>query len=168
MSLEVDETRFVVDRMLGKLTRWLRLLGFDTLGAVDMPLREREDDILVGLALAEGRVLLTRDKVLCRRAARRGVRCLLLRSDRVLSQLAEVRDAFNFKFEPGMERCSLCNGELRKLAESEFDVLEEKPYVYPHTLNFKEFWICRECGQVYWKGSHWKRIQDSLLELGKV
>ncbi|MCZ7406070.1 MAG: DUF5615 family PIN-like protein, partial [Candidatus Methanoperedens sp.] len=66
--------KFVTDRMLGRLSRWLRLFGYDSL---EIKKQENEDDTLLALAEKEGRILVSRDRVLVKKKKKRGIRTYL-------------------------------------------------------------------------------------------
>ena len=144
---------FLLDGMLGKLARWLRIAGFDTLFY-----RDKGDDELIQEVLESNRVLLTRDRELVQRATKRGVHVLLIEPEDAKSQLSQVKDVFNLTLEPSLSRCPVCNGIL--VEESKENVSDRVPET---SLNaFDEFWACNECQKVYWKGSHWKKIKETL------
>ncbi len=155
--------KFIVDRMLGRLARWLRLFGYDTL---EINKQENEDDILLEMAERDGRILISRDIVLIRRAIKRGIRAYLIQSPEIIEQLKEMQKEFNIKFEPEMERCSICNSIIRRVEPEEMELIKEKEYVYPVRFeNGTEFWICDRCGQVYWQGKHWENIKEMVNKL---
>src|SRR5574341_78139 len=155
--------RFIADRMLGRLSRWLRLFGYDTL---EIRRQENEDDLLLELAEKEGRVLLSRDRMLIRKAIKRGIAAYLIKSSDIVEQLTEMRKEFNIKSEPEMDRCSLCNSPIRKVEPGEMDTVRSKDYVYPERLkSTTEFWVCDKCGQVYWQGKHWENIMETVKRL---
>lgn len=138
----MDEARFVADVMLGRLARWLRALGYDTLYFRDAP-----DARLLGLALREQRRLLTRDAALARRARDAG---LLVRADSLDAQLREVMAACGLRGRAPLSRCLECNGVL---AESDPDHVRER--VPPYTLRTQRtFWTCTGCRRVFWAGTH--------------
>ena len=144
---------FLLDGMLGKLARWLRIAGFDTLYY-----RDKEDRELIKEALESNRVLLTRDRDLVLRAKKRGVRVLLINQEEAVSQLSQLKDIFDLTLEPSLSRCPICNGVL--VEESKENVSDRVP---ESSLNgFEEFWACKECQKVYWKGSHWNKILETL------
>ncbi len=135
------EERFIADEMLGRLARYLRILGYDTEYA-----RDTDDEAIRARADSERRILLTRDREL----ARRTPGAILLRSPRLAEQLAEVRRRLpRIGFAPRFDRCTVCNGELAP-AEG-----EERGSIY----------ACRRCGQRYWEGSHTRRIREFLGHL---
>ncbi|WP_019178343.1 Mut7-C RNAse domain-containing protein [Methanomassiliicoccus luminyensis] len=145
-----ERPRFLADEMLGSLARWLRIMGYDTGYA-----KGRDDTAILREARAERRVLLTRDRQLAERAGDGG---LLIESDELEEQLAQVTGRYGLKFDEPMTRCALCNGELVLVPRSE--VAGKVP---PRVLEAnEEFLVCRSCGQVYWKGSHWDRIVKQL------
>lgn len=147
--------RFVVDTMLGRLARWLRAMGYDTLY-----LGPAEDRRLLQLAEAEDRILLTRDGRLARLAGTRGC---LVQADQVDRQLAEVVERLTLAPPDAgwLSRCLECNA-----------VLEPRP---KHTLNGlvpdyvfatqTDFMGCPGCGKIYWPGSHADRIWARLARL---
>jgi uncharacterized protein with PIN domain len=153
--------RFVVDGMLGRLARWLRLTGHDVVYVNELPLRnEEQDDFLISRA-AEGFILLTADRRLYQRSRRRGLRAALVQPGDLLAQLLELSKAV-----PGLEvdlensRCPVCNGELQEVSPGE--VGEEVPPSVRESQ--KVFWRCTSCGKVYWRGSHWEKILETLEE----
>jgi uncharacterized protein with PIN domain len=146
------EPRFVADAMLGRLARWLRLMGFDT--RYDP---RGEDDRLAALAAAEGRWLVTRDTRLAARAAP-GLRTILVRSNHHREQIDEVMAAVGRPVARPLTRCAECNGELREVSREE--VAAEVP---DHVLAVAErFHRCAGCGRVYWPGSHLDGIRDVI------
>ncbi|MDQ2696106.1 MAG: Mut7-C ubiquitin/RNAse domain-containing protein [Pseudomonadota bacterium] len=147
--------RFVLDVHLGKLARYLRLVGFDALYRNDY-----DDPTIIRLALAEGRVILTRDKGILKHAA--VTHGYWLREVRPPCQLREVVRVFqlNRQLQP-FSRCLDCNGELQAAARDA--VLHGLP---PHTRQrFETFYQCRECRKVYWAGSHYERMRAMVEEL---
>jgi len=145
---------FVCDVMLGKLARWLRILGFDTIY-----FRDIDDNELIKVALQQARILLTRDTGIARR--RRMQTLILIHSNNTLEQLKEVLSALN-TFESNLPpRCPLCNGRLIG-AETEAVADRIPEYVLLHAA---PFFTCGECGKVYWCGSHKKSIEAILKKI---
>ena len=139
--------------MLGRLARWLRLMGYDT-----AYWRDGSDLALIRQARAEDRLIVTRDHQL---AGRRGVRAILIASESLDEQIAEARTALE-AVAPGtpepFTRCPECNGKLHDLShEAARDLVP--PYVW-HTQ--RVFRRCPDCGRVYWKGTHWPGMQSRL------
>nr|AIF05544.1 hypothetical protein [uncultured marine group II/III euryarchaeote KM3_185_B03] len=130
--------------MLGRLARWLRLLGHDTLYA------DVGDDEL--LRLAETRRLLTRDRELARRG-----NVAPIESDELRAQLFEIAPPPTTPF----TRCTACNGALHDASSAEAARAPERVRAV-----HGEFRACDACGQLYWPGTHFERIRDSLREWG--
>jgi uncharacterized protein with PIN domain len=143
--------------MLGKLTRWLRMLGCDVKYSNDL-----NDEELVKIAKEEDRILLTRDIQLYRRASVNGLQAYLVERRTETERLAEVAQRFSIKLEmnPSISRCPKCNAGLEPVLKDEI-----KDKVPQATSRFQDdFWICRACGQIYWHGSHWQKINRKLLD----
>ena len=147
--------RFIADGMLGKLTRWLRMLGHD----VDY-YRSADDEKLAELAKQEKRVLLTRDRKLCQRAASLGVEAVLVDATDDVGKLTCLAGRFGFKLEMDLSvsRCPKCNAVLE--AVSKELVVGQIPEAT--SRYYSDFWRCPGCGKVYWQGAHWKRIEETL------
>lgn len=144
--------RFFCDTMLGRLAKWLRLLGYDA--AYEREIGDRE---LVRRAGSEGRVLLTRDHLLMKRRqiVRGQIKASLVAADRVEDQLTEITGWFGFK--PLAEaRCPEDNSVLMPLPREEAAGLVP-PYVFKTQ---HEFHTCPVCRRVYWKATHWERIES--------
>jgi uncharacterized protein len=143
------EPRFVADVHLGRLARYLRLLGFDTLYDNDL-----DDAGLARLTSRERRILLTRDVGLLKRSA--VVRGQWLRSREPEKQVEQLVDALHLRraIRP-FTRCMICNGPLSAVARREVDGLVP-PRVY---RRFRAFSRCRDCRRVYWRGTHFLRLQ---------
>jgi hypothetical protein len=145
--------RFLVDEMLGRLARWLRLLGCDAAcrpGASDAGLARR--------ALDEGRVLLTRDLGLAADPRLAG-RCRVVRAQAPLEQLREIVAAFGLDWRRGLfSRCTVCNAPLWPM-----ETTEAKSRVPSHVLEERrQLRHCPACGRVYWQGSHAARMRRDL------
>lgn len=155
--------KFIADRMLGRLARWLRLFGYDTLV---IRKQENENELLLELAEKEERILVSRDRMLVRKAVKKGIRAYPIESSEIMEQLQEMRKEFDIKFEPEMDRCTLCNSAIRKIESNEMEIIKTKDYVYPERLGSGiEFWVCDNCGQVYWQGKHWENIRGRAERL---
>ncbi|MDQ6743831.1 MAG: Mut7-C RNAse domain-containing protein [Candidatus Dormibacteraeota bacterium] len=150
--------RFLADSNVGRLARWLRAYGYDAAYAPHV-----DDRVLIARALAEGRVLLTRDAGLVqRRVVTRGtLRAVLLASDRVADQLRQVVEELGLAGDHQLTRCLECNVELEPRAKAE---VSERlpPYVRATQTRFSE---CPGCGRVYWPGTHWERMSERLAAL---
>lgn len=154
MPKEGEAPRFVCDVMLGRLCKWLRVLGYDCRYA-DVP-----DGELVALARAEVRILLTRDTALVRR--RDLGRSLFVRHDRVQDQIRQVAEAFGLDLTAGLgTRCIRCNVPLEALAR-EAAASRVPAYVW-HTQ--ETFVRCPACTRIYWPGTHWDHMTQELAGL---
>jgi len=144
--------RFAVDAMLGRLARWLRVLGLDATWTADVA-----DAALVRHALDEGRWLLTRDRALP--AEWRVPRIHLVESEQPLEQLREISDAFALR--PGVRlfaRCTRCNAPLEAVPR-EVAAARVPPRVLARN---DRFWRCPRCERLYWEGSHVDRMRRTL------
>ena len=156
---EIREPKFILDVHLGKLARYLRMLGFDTLYENDYT-----DPEIVNIAKIEKRAVLTRDTELLKiKAIEKGY---LIKSKNHLEQLAEVILRFDLasKIRP-FSRCMVCNGVVVKVEkEAVIGKLLPKTRQY-----YEEFFQCNSCERVYWKGSHYIKmnrfIGDFLSEI---
>ena len=146
---------FLVNSMLGTLAKWLRILGHDTTYYAHL-----DDDEIVRLARAEGRVLLTRDTAL---VTRKGFRCMLIESELLEEQLAQVLGAFGRQAVRPFSRCPVCNTRLETVPKYEAWG-QVPPYVFQTQ---KEFQLCPECNRFYWRGSHWRRMLERVEGLKK-
>jgi uncharacterized protein with PIN domain len=141
--------------MLGRLARWLRVLGYDTSYAC-----RAEDDELLHLAKLEDRILLTRDAAL---AARSGdVRSILVEHDQLDEQMAQLAASAGVDVDrPAFTRCLECNTAI---LPADRDAVREQvpPYVFARHDRFHR---CPSCGRVYWAGSHLGRMALRLEAL---
>ena len=143
--------KFLVDAMLGKLAKWLRILGYDALYCRDLG-----DEQLIGLAEAEGRVLLTGDEELWRQQGG-----IFISSDDWREQLRELAEALGLDTSGVFTRCIECNVPLERVGREEVEG-EVPPYVL---ATQEEFGRCPQCGRIYWKGTH---FQNALAEVEKI
>lgn len=140
--------------MLGTLTRHLRLMGYDTLSANALtPGNPREDTVLLAIAETDGRVLLTRDAELARRAGGRGV---YIRSADVAEQERQLVDRDLIRQEFTFDRCSLCNTPLRPARKKE---ILDAAYAPRQKEGLTFFW-CPICRRLYWEGSHTAKMRE--------
>jgi len=141
--------KFAADIMLGRLSRWLRLLGFDVLYP------ETADDKEL-LRFADERVILTRDKELGKKE-----NVLLIKSVRIDEQLRQVINELNLKISSPLSRCSVCNQILVEVNKSSVKALVPERIYTSHDT----FWRCQDCNRIYWKGSHYDKIMHTVLQL---
>ena len=145
--------RFILDNHLGRLARYLRLLGFDALYLND----QADDPELAQIAHDEGRILLTRDRGLLKRSLVTFGYCLRTKDSKAQLTAVLHRYQLHGQINP-WTRCLRCNGLLQPVKkETIWHRLEPKTKLY-----FHEFRICRDCGQIYWKGSHFSKLANLI------
>jgi uncharacterized protein with PIN domain len=146
---------FVLDSNLGRLARYLRLLGFDCLYKNDY-----DDATVAGIAAREQRIVLTRDRALLQRKLI--TRGYFVREVRPRLQVKEVLARFDlYRLVTPFKRCTRCNGELQLVDKQAIEQrLEPKTRKY-----FNTFMRCTDCGQIYWQGSHYARSLRLIEEL---
>jgi uncharacterized protein with PIN domain len=150
------ETRFVLDTHLGRLAAYLRMLGFDTLYRNDY-----DDPTLASISVEEKRILLTCDKrLLMRKLITHGY---YIRERQPQQQLLEIVSRFDlFNSLRPFTRCIHCNGGIQRVHK---DAIEQ--HLMPRTKeHYDEFWQCQYCQKIYWKGSHYRRMQQLIDQLG--
>jgi uncharacterized protein with PIN domain len=149
------DPRFVLDIHLGKLAAYLRMLGFDTYYR-----NCSADEELAAISAAEHRILLTRDVGLLKRAAL--THGYFVRETAPRAQLAEIVARFDLRrLIHAFSRCMRCNGILEDAS------LEEvRPALPPRAAElYHDFRRCPQCGRVYWKGGHYRRMLDVIARL---
>ena len=143
--------RFLVDGMLGSLAVKLRILGFDA--EYD---RESTDRELVQRATNEGRILLTSDRELFLLAKHLHTNCMMVQGASERERLVQLFTNLGVKkLSPRRpSRCSLCNGRLQKTQEID--------------SYGREMYRCNNCGKLYWRGSHWKKLEQLFWEVNRA
>jgi hypothetical protein len=148
-------TRFILDVHLGKLARFLRMLGFDA--AYN---RDWDDVTIIDLSLQQQRIILTRDLGVLKQS--RVTHGYWLRHDEPQQQLKEVLLALDlFRQLQPFTRCMDCNGRIHPV-----DKAVIRGQIDPEIFQrFREFWQCQDCMKIYWRGSHYERM---LRQVGKL
>ncbi len=150
------DTRFIADRMLGTLTRYLRFMGYDTISANGFRCGNADEDtLLLTLAQDEHRILLTRTTNL---PGGGNDLAVLVTDGDVLTQVQQLVGLGLIERRLLMSRCSLCNTVLREAREEEIDAA---PYA-PRDRNGYTFFWCERCGKLYWNGSHGKSLLQRI------
>jgi uncharacterized protein len=167
--------RVCCDAMLGSLVSYLRMCGYDTVYALDQGIED--DDRLLALTREEGRVLLTRDRELAARArtATSGTPDsgdetgsppdtrfdgYLIESREVTEQLRELQAAgYRLALAEHPTRCGRCNGPVTPVENG------DRTPAYAPDSSEENIWRCVDCGQCFWKGSHWASVERTLEDL---
>jgi uncharacterized protein with PIN domain len=135
--------KFIADVMLGRLTRFMRFAGYD----VEYDAKA-DDDFLYHRA--RYRTLLTRDRALARRAAKRKI--YFVQTTGAENQLQEIRKQFPLR--GARPRCLICNDPILRIAKEKVEHLVP-PFVF---RTQRQFFRCRRCNRIYWKGTHFERL----------
>jgi uncharacterized protein with PIN domain len=159
LSLQAVETKFIADNNVGKLARWLRLIGYDT-----VLLQQKDDAQMIKMALSENRVILTKDaQLMKRRLVTNGtLKTLYIEQDDPEVQVQEVAQnlGLDYGFKP-FSRCLECNRVL--VARDEEDVEGLIPARVFETQT--QYTQCPACHRIYWPGTHWQAMSDKLKDL---
>ena len=153
--------KFIVDQNVGTLAKRLRMMGYDTL------FFDGDDDWqMVVIALAQGRVILTRDTKIMKRGvvASGRLKAILIQSDESEQQMRQVVEMLNldWQFQP-FTICLECNQHLEKRTKEQ--VQDRVPsHVFQTQSQYVE---CPACHRIYWRGTHWQAMTRALEKLGK-
>lgn len=153
--------KFVADGMLGSVTRWLRILGYDVKYSDNYT-----DNELLEITEKENRILLTKDSELFQRAKKHNLKILFIKGKNILEKIVEVADRYHIRLEidPSISRCPTCGSQIRQIKKSElYGKIPEGTYKH-----YSRFWNCVNCNKVYWRGSHWKKINKCLEKAKKL
>jgi uncharacterized protein with PIN domain len=153
--------KFIVDNNVGKLAKWLRMIGYDTLF-----FNGSDDSQMVATALAEGRVILTKDtQIMKRRVVTSGrLKAILIQSDEPERQMRQVIDSLNldWQFKP-FTICLECNQPLVERSKQQVSDLVP-PYVFKTQNQYME---CPACHRIYWRGTHWQAMTEKLKKFAR-
>jgi len=157
----IEASRFIVDHNVGKLAKWLRVMGYDTLF-----FNGSNDSRMIATALAERRVILTRDtQIMQRRVVTKGqLKAILIKSDRPELQMHQVIETLNLdcQFRP-FTICLECNQTLVVRSKEQVKDLVP-PYVFRTQSQYME---CPTCQRIYWRGTHWQAMTERLKQFMK-
>jgi len=149
--------KFLCDQMLGTLAKWLRIYGFDTYFANS----EISDDELLKISKDEDRILLTRDKKLVQRAHKENIKNIEIKTTDVNEQLKIVLKDLTIDKNKVLSRCILCNSVIDEIKKKDVDgKVPERVFE-----TNEEFWFCKKCNKIYWKGSHYENMIEKMDEL---
>ncbi|RKY38227.1 MAG: hypothetical protein DRP72_02210 [Candidatus Omnitrophota bacterium] len=144
--------KFILTKELGRLARWLRILGFDTYYYTSDNM-----GTLIIYALRENRVIVTRRKRVD------DMKVVVVETNDVRSQIRELVEKLKLKIDESLmfSRCVICNEPLEKVDKEE--IRGKVPeYVY---ISQQEFYRCSSCQRLYWQGSHWGNVKEILKKV---
>lgn len=157
----INNLKFIVDNNVGKLVKWLRIMGYDTLF-----FSGSDDSGMIAIALAEDRVILTRDtQIVERRVVTSGrLKAILIQSDEPELQMQQVIDSLNLdcQFKP-FTLCLECNQPLVERSKQQVKDLVPA-YVFQTQSQYME---CPACHRIYWRGTHWQAMTKKLKKFMK-
>jgi uncharacterized protein with PIN domain len=151
-----DKLKFIVDHNVGKLAKWLRMMGYDSLF-----FDGSDDSDMVAGALAEGRVILTRDtEIMKRRVITNGrLKAVLINSEEPERQMQQLMDTLDLKYQ--LRPFTLCLECNQPLVDRSREEVKDRvpPYVYKTQRQYME---CPTCHRIYWRGTHWEAMIKKL------
>ena len=147
--------KFLVDPNVGRLAKWLRVIGYDTLF-----IPEADDTELLRVAMDQGRTVITRDGyIMERRVVTKGkVKVVLLRSDDFREQMRQLTESLGLDYQDCFTLCVECNARLEEVSK---EVVRDgvPPFVYE---SHEQFQACPNCGRLYWRGTHWRNMNAEM------
>ena len=149
-----NRKKFIVDENLGKLAKWLRMLGYDAVVYKSISIEKR-----LSLCVKERRIFLTRSAKIAKR--KESFSRILIKSEKYDEQLQEISHLVELNNKKLFSRCLRCNYILQDIRAEKIDGLV--PEHVKH--NFSKFKICRKCGKIYWRGSHYDDMKSKLNNL---
>ncbi|RZN62768.1 MAG: hypothetical protein DSO07_08175 [Thermoproteota archaeon] len=147
---------FIADEMLGKLARWLRILGVSVITDLGMG---NFDDLALKAAEERNCVILTRDENLFKRAVKRNIRVEFVPEDPIRA-LAEISAKYGIQLEINLDktRCPTCNTPLRRIRPEE--AIGKVPDAV--VRSGKQILVCNKCNKYYWTGTHYENMLSEL------
>ena len=152
---------FFVDAMLGNIAKKLRLMGYDTKYFSDI-----DDESIIQMARKENRIVISRDKDLVRISQKNGVYAIHIQSDNEIHQLYDIMDYLNLKvveISGDKARCPNCNSKTQTINKK--NIYEKLPERVLE--NNDKFWICKDCNQIFWEGTHIQNLQKLVRTLNE-
>ena len=156
--------KFLVDSMLGKLARLLRIFGYDTVYAEEVE-KSAPDSRLLQYSIENDRIIITRDLTFHKKAKDYSI---YLNGDDAYENLLLLGKKLNLNFDFSIKnaRCSICNSKLKKVKDKKAII----NFIESNTFNnYEDFYMCLnpECKKIYWKGSHIDKIIKKLKKTVK-
>lgn len=152
---------FLLDAMLGRLARWLRLLGFDTAYSNDL-----SDSDILQLGKSQNRIILTSDNQLYHKLLSANLPSILVENTDLKQQLTNIFNVTKTIPNPKLygTRCSKCNSRLNKITKDKIEDYLPKIKPIPSSILalHENFWICSSCHQAFWPGHMWKRVIQTI------
>lgn len=146
--------KFLCDRMLGTLAKWLRIYGFDTFYANS----GLDDSDLINISKKENRIFITRDKNLVFKARRENITVIQIDSTIIDDQLLMVLKDIKIDNDLFLTRCLLCNSIIKDIKKEKVrDKVPERVF-----RSNDKFWFCNKCKKIYWKGSHYEKMLEKI------
>ena len=149
--------KFILTKELGRLAKWLRILGFDTLY-----FNQDNPGSLIVQALRDERIILTRNQHL---PQARGVTIIHIRAETLKAQIPQIVQTLNIKLDSQrmFTRCILCNEPLVDIEKGQV-----KDKVPEYVFNTQDDFVrCPKCNRIYWQGTHWGNVINILKEIGR-
>ena len=154
-TLEInDALKFIADCHLGKLAKYLRLMGVDTLYFPHI-----EDDELIRIATHENRIILTRDRFLSKR---KNAPVFFLEPTDTKAQLKTLIKYYTLKKHPSsFSRCIICNTPLKVIEKEK--IIDRVPKKVKKYYNYFEY--CASCDRIYWQGDHYRHMMEFMEQV---
>lgn len=149
-----NRKKFLLDENLGKLAKWLRMLGYDTAIYKSISIEKK-----IFLCSKERRIFLTRSKKNAKR--KENFSRILIRTEKYDDQLQEILHLLELNNEILFSRCLECNSKLQEISAGKVYDLVPENVIH----NFSDFKICRKCGKIFWCGSHYDAMKYKLKNL---
>jgi uncharacterized protein with PIN domain len=152
--------KFYADSMLGKLSRFLRFFGYDTL------YRSKEEVAnMIEVSQKDDRIVLSQSKAVISKCRKKDVKAIPMPTLSIEEQLKTLKTELQIEFyvPPKNMLCSICNGIIVKKEKEE--IIEKIPK--GTALYYDDFWQCVECDKIFWLGSHWEDIKRIISKVEK-
>lgn len=150
---------FLVDSMLGNVARKLQLLGYDSKYDSDI-----EDLKIIEIAKTEERIIISKDRELIAKAKKQDIPTVFVSKEDEIEQFLEILEQITLKIDTisgDSARCTKCNFTTSLIDKSK--IINKVP---EKVLEFNEkFWKCDNCDQIYWEGTHIKKLQEFLYQI---